>query len=86
MAIRGTIQSKQGLIGKVVNSPVNRTSISSSSFRPTPNVAMSDITDVEFTSKANGDILIYNSSSGKFELNKLSAEQISLNNINGGRF
>ena len=86
MTIRGTIQSKQGLIGKVVNSPVNRTSISSPNFRPTPNVAMSDITDVQFTSKANGDILIYNSSSEKFELNKLTAEQIGLQNINGGRF
>jgi hypothetical protein len=86
MTIRGTIQSKQGLIGKVVNSPVNRTSISSPNFRPTPNVAMSDITDVQFTTKANGDILIYNSSSEKFELNKLTAEQIGLQNINGGRF
>ena len=86
MTIRGPIQSKQGLIGKVVNSPVNRTSISSPNFRPTPNVAMSDITDVQFTSKANGDILIYNSSSEKFELNKLTADQIELNNINGGRF
>jgi hypothetical protein len=86
MTIRGTIQSKQGLIGKVVNSPVNRTSISSPNFKPTANVAMSDITDVQFTTKANGDILIYNSSSEKFELNKLTAEQIGLQNINGGRF
>ena len=86
MTIRGTIQSKQGLIGKVVNSPVNRTSISSPNFKPKPNVAMSDITDVQFTTKANGDILIYNSSSEKFELNKLTAEQIGLQNINGGRF
>lgn len=78
--------SKQGLIGKVVMRPINRTSISSPNFRPTPNVAMSDITDVQFTSKANGDILIYNSSSGKFELNKLTSDQIELNNINGGRF
>lgn len=86
MTIRGTIQSKQGLIGKVVNSPINRTSISSPTFKPAPNVSMSDITDVEFTSKANGDILIYNASSEKFELNKLTAEQIGLQNINGGRF
>lgn len=86
MTIRGTIQSKQGLIGKVVNSPINRTSISSPNFKPAPNVSMSDITDVEFTSKANGDILIYNASSEKFELNKITIDQFDIENINGGRF
>ena len=86
MTIRGTIQSKQGLIGKVVNSPVNRTSISSPNFKPASNIAMSDITDVEITSKANGEILIYNASSEKFELNKITIDQFDLENINGGRF
>jgi hypothetical protein len=86
MTIRGTIQSKQGLIGKVVNSPVNRTSISSPNFKPTANIAMSDITDVQITSKSNGEILIYNASSEKFELNKITIDQFDLENINGGRF
>jgi hypothetical protein len=47
---------------------------------------MSDITDVEFTSKANGDILIYNASSEKFELNNLNVDILGLDTINGGRF
>jgi hypothetical protein len=78
--------SKQGLIGKVVMRPINRTSISSPNFKPAPNVAMSDITDVQFTSKANGDVLVYNSVSEKFELNKITIDQFDLENINGGRF
>ena len=78
--------SRQGLIGKVVMRPVNRTSISSPNFRPAPNIAMSDIADVQFTSKANGDILIYNASSEKFELNKITLDQFDIQNINGGRF
>jgi hypothetical protein len=78
--------SKQGLIGKVVMRPINRTSISSPNFKPAPNVAMSDITDVQFTSKANGDVLMYNSVSEKFELNRITIDQFDLENINGGRF
>lgn len=86
MAIRGSIQSKQGLVGKVVTTPINQTHIASPRFTPKANVAMAEITDVEMIDKANGDILIYNSASEKFELSKLSAEQIDLGNINGGRF
>jgi hypothetical protein len=71
-------------IGKVtITSPV-RTTIADPQFRPKPNVALSELTDVSITTPQEGQVVAYDGISGKFKTSSLAA--ITLGSINGGQF
>jgi hypothetical protein len=71
-------------IGKVtITSPV-RTTIADPKFRPKPNVALSELTDVSIVLPEDGEIVAYDALSGKFKTS--SIVDIAIGNINGGQF
>jgi hypothetical protein len=71
-------------IGKVtITSPV-RTTIADPKFRPKPNVALSELTDVSITTPEDGELISYDALSGKFKTS--SIVDIAIGNINGGQF
>jgi hypothetical protein len=71
-------------IGKVtITSPV-RTTIADPKFRPKPNVALSELTDVSIVLPEDGEIVAYDALSGKFKTT--SIVDIAIGNINGGQF
>lgn len=71
------------VIGKVKIGQTNRTTIVSSNFKPKPNVALTELTDTDITSVQNGQVIQYNSTTGKFEANTVTATVVS---VNGGSF
>ena len=71
-------------IGKVtITSPI-RTTIADPKFRPKPNVALSELTDVSIVSPGNGEIIAYDALLGKYKTS--SIVDIAIGNINGGQF
>lgn len=62
----------------------NRTSVSSVTVGKTANVSLSQITDVDATTRTDGDALVYESASGKYVVKPVS--KISLTRITGGTF
>lgn len=71
------------VIGKVKIGQTNRTTIVSSNFKPKPNVSLSELTDTSLTGVQNGQVIQYNSTTGKFEANTVTATVVS---VNGGSF
>jgi hypothetical protein len=61
----------------------NRSTIVSQNFAPKPNVSISEVSGVSVSGVENGQSLIYNSSSGKFEANTIVASVVA---VNGGVF
>ena len=60
-----------------------RSVIAAQNFAPKPNVALVELTDVKATGAENGQGLIYNSVTGKFEANNVTAVVTS---VFGGNF
>jgi hypothetical protein len=60
-----------------------RSVIAAQNFAPKPNVALVELTDVNATGAENGQGLVYNSTTGKFEANTVTATVVS---VNGGAF
>ena len=60
-----------------------RSVIAAQNFAPKPNVALVELTDVNATGAENGQGLVYNSVTGKFEANTVTATVVS---VNGGAF
>jgi len=60
-----------------------RSVISAQNFVPKPNVAISDVAGINVASVQNGQSLVYNSSTGKFEANTIIA---NITAVDGGRF
>ena len=60
-----------------------RSVIAAQNFAPKPNVALVELTDVNATGAENGQGLIYNSVTGKFEANNVTAVVTS---VFGGSF
>jgi hypothetical protein len=71
------------IVGKVKIGQTNRTTIVSSNFKPKPNVALTELTDTNISSVQNGQVIQYNSTTGKFEANTVTATVVS---VNGGSF
>lgn len=86
MAIKGSINPQQGSVGRVVVSTTNQTTISSPNFVPKVNVALSDIQDLDVSVKTEGDVLAYNSSTGKFETTQITSVAVTVTNIDEGYF
>jgi hypothetical protein len=60
-----------------------RSTVVSQSFKPKPNVALTELTDVNLTSVQNNQVLQYDSATGKFVANTVTASLVS---VNGGSF
>ena len=71
------------IIGRVKVGQTNRTTIVSSNFKPKPNVSLAELTDTSLTGVQNGQVLQFNSTTGKFEANTVVATVVS---VNGGSF
>ena len=71
------------IVGKVKIGQTNRTTIVSSNFKPKPNVALTELSDISISSVQNGQVIQYNSTTGKFEANTVVATVVS---VNGGSF
>jgi hypothetical protein len=71
------------IVGKVKVGQTNRTAIVSSNFKPKPNVALTELSDISISSVQNGQVIQYNSATGKFEANSVTATVVS---VNGGSF
>jgi hypothetical protein len=60
-----------------------RSTIVAQSFAPKPNVALTELTDTNIAAVQNGQVIQYNSTTGKFEANTVTATVIA---VNGGSF
>lgn len=71
-------------IGTVVIRPSNKSTITSQNFKPKPNVSLSEINDVQVSGVENGDTLVYNSTTGKFEASPVTLSTVTI--VTGGTF
>jgi hypothetical protein len=71
------------IIGRVKIGQTNRTTVVASNFNPKPNVALTELSDTNITGVSNGQVIQYNSATGKFEANTVTATLVS---VNGGSF
>ena len=70
-------------IGKVTIRQPNRSTIVAQNFTPKPNVSLAEINDVSTTGVQDGYALVYNSATGKYELQQITA---TVTEITGGTF
>ena len=60
-----------------------RSVIAAQNFAPKPNISISEVVGVNVAGAENGQGLVYNSVTGKFEANTVTATVVS---VNGGAF
>jgi len=82
MAITAKINVTTG-IGRATITQPNRSTIVAQNFAPKPNVSLSQLNDVSLTGSQNGQALIYNSATGKYEANTVTGSVVA---VNGGSF
>jgi hypothetical protein len=72
-----------GTIGRATIKSSPKTAIAADTFAPKPNVSLSEINDVSLTGVENGDALIFNSTTNRFEANTVTA---TVTEVFGGTF
>jgi hypothetical protein len=72
-----------GSIGRATISTPRNTTVVSQNFKPKPNVALGEIVDVSLSGLQDGDTITYNSTTGKFEANTVTA---TVTSVIGGTF
>jgi hypothetical protein len=82
MAVNARINTGSN-IGQVKLTQQTRSTIAAQNFAPKPNVSLTELNDINITSVQNGQVVQYNSATGKFEANTVTATVIS---VNGGAF
>jgi len=82
MAVNARINTGSN-IGQVKLTQQTRSTIAAQNFAPKPNVSLTELNDVNATGAQNGQGLIYNSTTGKFEANNVTAVVTS---VFGGSF
>jgi len=82
MAIIAKINTA-GTIGRATIKTPLKTAIASQAFAPKPNVSLTEINDVTTVGVQDGDTLVYNSATGKFEANTVTA---TVTEVIGGTF
>jgi hypothetical protein len=82
MAINARINTT-GTIGRATIKSSPKTTIAADTFAPKPNVSLSEIKDVDTTGVQNGDALVFNSTTNKFETKTVTA---SVTEVIGGTF
>jgi hypothetical protein len=70
-------------IGRVKVGQTNRTTVVASNFNPKPNVALTELSDTSLIGIEDGQVIQFNSATGKFEANTVTATIVS---VNGGSF
>ena len=70
-------------IGRVKVTQSTRSTIVAQNFAPKPEVSLGQLNDVNTQGVQNGQALIYNSASGKYEANTVTASGVA---VNGGSF
>ena len=73
-------------IGRVVIAQPNRTTITSSNYRPKPNVSFAEINDVDTTGLQDNFTIIYSYANNKFETRSAANLEASVTNVVGGFF
>lgn len=82
MAVNVRVGNSSG-IGQVTVSQQTRTTVASQNFKPKPNVALTELTDTNITSVQDKQVLQFDSATGKFIANTISA---TVTSVNGGAF
>ncbi len=82
MAVNARINTGSN-IGQVKLTQQTRSTIAAQNFAPKPNVSLTELNDVNVTGAENGQGLIYNSATNKFEANNVTAVVTS---VFGGNF
>jgi hypothetical protein len=82
MAVNARINTG-GNIGQVKLTQQTRSTIAAQNFAPKPNVSLTELNDISITSVQNGQVVQYNSATGKFEANTVTATVVA---VNGGSF
>jgi hypothetical protein len=82
MAVNVRVGGNSG-VGQVVVNQQTRTTVASQNFKPKPNVALSELTDLNVSGVQDKQVIQYDSATGKFVANTVSA---SVTSVNGGAF
>ncbi len=82
MAVNARINTT-GSIGRATIKSSPKTTIAADTFAPKPNVSLNEINDVDTTGVQNGDALVFNSTTNKFETKTVTA---SVTEVIGGTF
>jgi len=82
MAINAQINVQSG-IGKATINQSAKTKIVAQNFNPQPNVSIAQVSGVSAAGVTNGQTLVYNSATGQFEANNVTAAVVA---VNGGSF
>lgn len=85
MAIIARINNA-GNIGRATIRTGTRASVISPNFAPKPNVALVDLTDTLIVNPENGSVLTFSSTTNKYEVKPIDANNIGLTQITGGTF
>ena len=72
-----------GAIGRATIKSSPKTAIAADTFAPKPNIALAEINDVNTTGVQNGDALVFNSATNRYEAKTVTA---SVTQIIGGFF
>ena len=80
MAITARINVTTG-IGRATITQPNKSTIVAQNFTPKPNVSLTQLNDVVTTNIQNGQSIVYNSATGRYEANT-----VAVTAINGGNF
>ena len=70
-------------VGQVTVNQQTRTTVASQNFKPKPNVALTELTDLNISGVQDKQVIQYDSATGKFIANTVSA---SVTSVNGGAF
>jgi hypothetical protein len=82
MAVNVRVGGNSG-VGQVTVSQQTRTTVAAQNFKPKPNVALTELTDLNISGVQDKQVIQYDSATGKFIANTVSA---SVTFVNGGSF
>jgi len=82
MAVTARINT-QGAIGRATIKSNPKTAIAADTFAPKPNVSLAEINDVTTSGVQDGDTLVFNSATGRFEASTVTA---TVTEVIGGTF
>ena len=82
MAVNVRVGGNSG-VGQVVVNQQTRTTVASQNFKPKPNVALSELTDLNVSGVQDKQVIQYDSATGKFVANTVTASLVA---VNGGSF
>ena len=70
-------------VGQITVNQQTRSTVVSQNFKPKPNVALTELTDLNISGVQDKQVLQYDSATGKFIANTVSA---TVTSVNGGAF